>query len=287
MESAGTAGAHPPADDSSLRPPVGREVFLCLGGPVRSLIISDVHGNLAALEAVLTEPHDVILCLGDLVGFGPDPAACLRRLRRAGGVARVGGNHDASWAWRTPSGAPPRLGAVADAVQTALRPELDVSDLAYLELLPARAEFTLDGLQTLLVHAAPSDPLQANVPAEPEAWARELATTPVADLLLVGHTHVQFQLEIGSTRVVNPGSVGFPNDGDPNAAYAVLENGAMTLKRVAYDVEATVRRIRERDLPASAAAPIEEWLRCGRMPAQLLGGEGAVPIAPAVQESRA
>ncbi len=255
------------------------------GGPVRTLIISDVHGNLAALEAVLSEPHDLVVCLGDLVGFGPDPAACLRRLRRAGGVARVGGNHDASWAWCTPTGAPPRLAAVADAVRTALRPGLDVSELAYLELLPKRAELILDDLRTLLVHAAPSDPLQANVPAEPGAWAVQLAGAPAVDLLLVGHTHVQFQLEIGAARVVNPGSVGLPNDGEPTAAYAVLENGVITLKRVAYELDATVQRVRERDLSADAASPIEEWLRCGRMPAQLLVRDAAVPISSGARES--
>ncbi len=242
---------------------------------MRALIVSDIHGNLAALEAVLEEPHDLLVCLGDTVGFGPDPAACLRRLRRAGAVARVQGNHDASWAGCTPCGAPPGLERIADGVRAALRPELDVSDLAWLELLPKRAELPLDGRRTLAVHAAPSNPLFANLPATVEAWAQELGAAHDVDRLLVGHTHGQFGLTVGGSQVANPGSVGLPNDGAATAAYALLEDGTISLRRAQYDVEATIRRLRDRRLPDEVSGPLEVWLRTGRMPLHLLGGTAA------------
>lgn len=238
---------------------------------MRTLVISDIHGNVPALEAVLAQPHDLVLCLGDVVGFGPDPAECVRRLRRAGAVACVQGNHDLSWARAVPCGAPPALAAMADAVRAALAPELDIADRVYLDQLPAQVQLPLAGTQTSLVHAAPSHPQRANVPPTPEAWSRELALLPALDLLLVGHTHVQFELVLQGGRVVNPGSVGLPSDGDATAAYALVDNGAVALKRARYDVDATVRRLRERRLPDAAVGAITAWLRDGRMPPGLLG----------------
>ncbi len=81
----------------------------------------------------------------------------------------------------------------------------------------------------------------------------------------------KFMLELEGARVVNPGSVGLPNDGQATAAYAVLENGAVSLERTDCDVESTVQRLRERGLKPEVVAPLEQWLRTGRMPPALLG----------------
>lgn len=121
---------------------------------------------------------------------------------------------------------------------------LVISDVHWLGTRPSFAYLGADGVRLLCVHAVPSDPLYRYLGPDPHAWEREAAGVE-ADVVLVGHTHIQFELRAGNTRVVNPGSVGQPRDGDPRAAYAVIEDGAVALRRVAYDVERTVTRYGE------------------------------------------
>src|SRR6266540_975243 len=183
---------------------------------MKTLVLSDIHGNLAALEAVAAEPHDFLVCLGDLVGYGPQPGPCVRWVRAHAALV-VQGNHDRALGDGSPAG--------------------------------CRAEF-----QWLADALAPLD--QA-------AWAVELGSLDV-DLVMVGHTHLQFELTLSGKRVINPGSVGQPKDGDPRAEYAVLENGACRLGRVSYDVERTVRELQATEVDRDAVADLSLLLRTGR-----------------------
>ncbi len=234
---------------------------------MRTLVISDVHGNLAALEAVLAEPHDAVVCLGDLVGYGPEPAACVRRLRAEGAVV-VQGNHDRAAADGAPPGCREQFRWLADAVAPLTRAQLAPEEAAYLGALPRWASPELEGGAYLCVHATPRDPLYRYVGPDPVEWERELAGAS-AEVLLVGHTHLQFDLAVGTRRVVNPGSVGQPKDGDPRAAYAVIEGGTVALRRVPYPIETTVRALRHAGLPAAAVAVLVALLRTGVAPATL------------------
>jgi putative phosphoesterase len=231
---------------------------------MRTLVVSDIHGNLAALEAVLAEPHDAVICLGDLVGYGPEPAACIRLVREAAHVV-IQGNHDRANADGVAPRCRPAFEWLADAVVPLTRSQLAPGDVAYLSGLPRWAETTVGDLDVLCVHATPADPLYRYVGGDPVAWARE--TTGVnARLLLVGHTHLQFDLEAGRTRVVNPGSVGQPKDGDPRAAYALIDGETVTLMRVAYPVERTVERLQRAGIAEDAVADLSILLRTGVTP---------------------
>ncbi|HYV36873.1 MAG TPA: metallophosphoesterase family protein, partial [Gemmataceae bacterium] len=98
--------------------------------------------------------------------------------------------------------------------------------------------------------------------ADVNFWSQRLANIE-ADVICVGHTHKPYVLEIGDKLVINPGSVGQPRDGDPRASYAVLEDNRVELKRIEYDVEATVRSIQESGLPEPAKALSAEIYRGG------------------------
>ena len=232
---------------------------------MRALIVSDIHSNLEALEAVLRHAagnggFDRIWCLGDMVGYGPDPSACLRRLRSRD-LAAVGGNHDYAAA------------GVIDAADfngaafTAIRwtaDQLGEEDTAYLAGLP---QVSLHPPFTL-VHGSLRAPIVEYLTHPSQAVATlELLTT---NYCLVGHSHYPFicrenggmplflpfqesqAVPLDSERcIVNPGSVGQPRDRDVRASYAVFDDGAHTVEhhRVDYDRAATQAKMREAGLP--------------------------------------
>jgi predicted phosphodiesterase len=240
---------------------------------VRTLVISDIHGNLAALEAVAREPHDAVVCLGDIVGYGPHPGACMRWIGEHANLV-VQGNHDCAAGDRVSARCPPAFQRLADAVAPLVESQLTDSDRAFLSALPHWAFLDFPGGRSICVHATPGDPLYRAVGPDADAWLVEVAGVD-AEVALVGHTHLQFDLSIapvGQTpgrcrRVVNPGSVGQPLDGDPRAAYGVFEDGEIELKRASYPVERTVGALR-RALPGSPAVDIfATMLRTGRVSA--------------------
>jgi len=231
---------------------------------MRVLILSDIHGNAAALEAVVREPHDLVVCIGDVVGYGPEPGATARWILQHSAVT-VQGNHDRALA----AGVPPRCRPSFEWLATALAPlgrsQLTPDEIRWLGELPLTASRSFDGVRCLLIHATPADPLYRYLGPEREEWVREVSGLD-ADLVLVGHTHLQFELSGGGMRVVNPGSVGQPKDGDPRAAYAVLDNGTLTLKRVGYDIERTVAALERSGVDAEAVQDLTQLLRTGRNP---------------------
>jgi predicted phosphodiesterase len=114
------------------------------------------------------------------------------------------------------------------------------------------------------VHATPADPLHPYLfPEASEHWSTELSLTD-AEWLLVGHTHLPFALQFGAKTVVNPGSVGQPRDGIPQASYAVWEDGDVSLVRRKYDIAEVVRQLETTDLSAGARARLATVLRTGR-----------------------
>ncbi len=209
---------------------------------MRVLVVSDLHGNWPALEAVAAVPHDAVVCLGDIVGYGPQPAACLRWLRENGAHV-VQGNHDRALA----DDVPPRCRAdfewLAAATAGIARSQLDEEELAFLRSLPRTRDLTLDGKRLLLLHATPSEPLYSYLDPDPEKWCAAVAGID-ADILLVGHTHLPFHFDLGGLQVVNPGSLGQPKDGDPRAAFALIEDGVPRLERASYPVHRTVAGLR-------------------------------------------
>jgi predicted phosphodiesterase len=234
------------------------------------LVISDIHANLEAFQAVLDTagPWGAILFLGDLVGYGPSPNECADLLRSLDGVTSVVGNHDVA-----------ALGEIdlADFNDNAriaaewTQREMTGATRDYLRSL-AQIE-QIDGITT--VHGSPRDPVweYLDQPEQaPENFAR--LTTPVC---FVGHTHVPrifsqdpdtkeaavhvpdaeagFRTGDGIRRIVNPGSVGQPRDGDRRASFGVYDSDANTFEyhRTSYDVEATQARMKAAGLPKPLA----------------------------------
>ena len=130
----------------------------------------------------------------------------------------------------------------------------------------------LDGLRLALVHATPRDPMDEYLVDDPAGWQARIEGID-ADILCVGHSHVQFHLDFGNVQVLNPGSVGQPRDGDPRCAYALIEDGKVQLRRVEYDIDATVAHLRASGINGTVLDLAESALRTGgRLPFKLANG---------------
>lgn len=228
---------------------------------MRILLVSDIHANRAALDAV-REPHDVCLCLGDLVEYGPDPAYSVA-WARANAAHAVRGNHDHGAAQRVAVTATGGFKYLTMATRQYTIDQLGPADRTYLAGLPTTVLVTLGGRRFLLVHASPRDPMDEYVPTDPDAWAARLGGV-TADFVCVGHTHQQFALDADGTTVVNPGSVGLQRDGDPRVRYAVIDDGRVELKQVAYDPTPTIAAVDAAPLSDRAKAMLRDVYRHGR-----------------------
>lgn len=206
-------------------------------------LISDIHANLPALEAVLDDMPAVeeIVCVGDVIGYNPWPRACLERTSELTTVT-VQGNHD-----RTVE-TPQRYAAnrMAEAGLDHAKRELSEEQREWLNELPRKTTFGED--RYLLVHSHPEQLGKYVYPREfPDL-------RPYLDDyagVVIGHTHIQHEARVDDRLILNPGSVGQPRDGDPRAAYAVLntDTGETELERVEYDVEYVYDEIIASGLP--------------------------------------
>jgi predicted phosphodiesterase len=235
---------------------------------VRVAVISDIHGNLHALQAVLAaltdERPDAIWCLGDLVGYGPRPNECTTTVARSAAICLVG-NHDLGVLGRLD------LSDFSyDAAVAALWSREVLSDEARKYLSGRRPSTRAKGCE--LFHGSPRDPVWEYVLSE--AAARAALRLTASPVVLVGHSHVALtfssrdedvsgklapegtEIDLSDGRwLLNPGSVGQPRDGDPRAAYVLLDldRRNASFRRVAYPVGRTQDEIRERGLPDSLA----------------------------------
>lgn len=232
---------------------------------MRILVLSDIHGNLAAVQTIAAlEPHDAVICLGDVVGYGPEPSACVHWAQASVRLI-VQGNHDRAFGEGVPPRCSDRFRWLAEATSPIAHAQLGPGELAYLGALPRWAYLRSLGTRYMFIHATPSDPLYRYLGPNPDAWDQEVQGLD-ADVVFVGHTHVQFDIAAGGRRVVNPGSVGQPKDGDPRAAYAVIENGVISLRRAAYQVHRTVDALRRANIARAAVSEIAQLLETGRVP---------------------
>jgi diadenosine tetraphosphatase ApaH/serine/threonine PP2A family protein phosphatase len=235
---------------------------------MRVAVVSDIHGNLHALEAVLAEVEresaEELWCLGDVVGYGPRPNECCDLVRERATIALCG-NHDL---------------AVLDALEMdEFSGDAAAAARWTAGVLGGEQRDWLSSLRPLgrrrdaqLFHASPRDPVWEYVLSEPAALAGLRATD--APLVLVGHSHVALALALEGDQIegglapagttldlararwlVNPGSVGQPRDGDPRAAWLLVDEEARraTFRRVVYEVERTQEEIRDRRLPDALA----------------------------------
>jgi predicted phosphodiesterase len=243
---------------------------------VRYLILSDIHANWEALEAVLADArrkYDSIVCLGDVVGYGADPDVVTEWVRQNAAVT-IRGNHDKACAgledleWFNPVA---RLSALWTMQST--KPQ----NIAWLGKLP-KGPAQVNGFQ--IMHGSPLDEDEYLISDQD---ARQVAPYMDTAVCCFGHTHLQggflahrngirrlskpapeyadlaLQLDLDSQYLINPGSVGQPRDNDPRAAYAIYNPAQrlITYHRVPYDIEGAQRKIRAAGLPDVLAMRLE------------------------------
>jgi putative phosphoesterase len=228
---------------------------------MRVLLVADIHANWPALQAV-NEPHDICLCLGDLVDYALEPAPCVDWVRNRVHHA-VRGNHDHGVAQDIRVNGRNGFKYLSGITRQLTRERLQPPDLRFLASLPVTKMVTIDDFKFLLVHATPRDPFDEYAPNDLEFWTRRLHGVD-ADVICVGHTHQPYVLEVGNKLVINPGSIGQPRDSDPRASYAVIDSRRVELRRVEYPVEDTVRVVHESSLPDHTKELLAEVFRTGR-----------------------
>ena len=240
---------------------------------MRYAIIADIHANLTAFEAVLDDIErrggvDELWCLGDIVGYGPDPHECIERLRQYNHVC-VAGNHD--WAAIGKVSTADFNPDAALACQWTAR-QLNRKDIKYLEKLPLE----IDRGDFKLVHGSPREPIWEYIMSP--SIARENFNFFQSPYCLVGHSHVPFVfrkedgsctsgrlvdnigLAVGQRRLIlNPGGVGQPRDGDPRASYAIYDSETRIVKlhRTPYDVTTVQDRMMAKGLPVRLAVRLQ------------------------------
>ena len=226
-------------------------------------LISDIHGNLPALEAVLGELNesgiDRLVCLGDLAA-GPEPRATIDRLQELDCPVVLG-----NWDTWLLEGVPPLeldVGPMLRDQSDWSAAQLSEADKVFLQSLPPQLELDLDGVTVLCVHGSPRSALEDIHATTADAVLAQMFNGNRPAVLAAGHTHVQLARLHGTTLIVNPGSVGLPfNSWPPNgtvrmspwAEYAVLtvEGGCISteLRRAPYDVPALLELARESGMP--------------------------------------
>ncbi len=242
---------------------------------MRIAVLSDIHSNLVALEAVLGSlgTVDAVWHLGDVVGYGPEPDGVVERLRDVGAIGVKGNHDDAACGGESIERFTPDARTAAEWT----RSHISAQTRAYLMALPERLE--LQRGDFTLVHGSPREPLFEYL-RTPSASRDNLAVltttyclvghTHVPEILREDHGHIQVRHVEPGGRIglderrafLNPGSVGQPRDGDPAASYMLIDTGAaaVTWQRVAYDIETTQAAILAAGLPPGLARRLRDGL---------------------------
>jgi diadenosine tetraphosphatase ApaH/serine/threonine PP2A family protein phosphatase len=206
-------------------------------------VLYDIHGNLAALEAVLAEAAEQIgvtsyLLGGDYAAVGPWPRETIELLETLPAVVRIRGNVE-RWLLEEPE-VPPEAQALLTAALAAARESLGAALVGRLYSLPERAE--LDGM--VVCHGSPLSDVASFAP-QPQVGEESMLAGEAERTVLFGHSHRQFRRPgPNGTTLVNPGSVGAPLDRDTRAAWALYEDGEIEFRRTEYDVERAVAQMR-------------------------------------------
>jgi len=201
---------------------------------MKILILSDIHANWYALEAILDkETYDALVFLGDVVDFGPSPRNCTKFLMKSskGHFWGVRGDHDHAMAYGI--------------------------------------ESSIDSMNFELVHGSDLDPghfckcQNGTIESNDIYNDDEMEGESELNFILVGHSHKPFVKSVGKTTILNPGSVGQPRDLNPRASYAVIDNGNAYIKRVSYDIERTVNDLERSALPKKLTSKLSSMLHSG------------------------
>lgn len=220
-------------------------------------VISDIHSNAVALKAVFRRLKDfdieLVLCAGDLVGYYPMPNETIELLRQSEWeVQSIRGNHDAAVLNETPSD----FSIDAKRAIDWTRRELTDENWEDLSRLPIEHRIEVNNKEIYVAHGSPENPISEYI------WEEDLSEQALnywfpkdpPELVILGHTHRQYDRKVGGTHFLNPGSVGQPRDGDPKAGFAVVDTDAMSVNRyrVDYNID-DIAEATKKQLPRSLA----------------------------------
>lgn len=214
-------------------------------------LIADVHSNAVALKAVLTAFGEMgvekILHAGDIVGYNPYPNETIDLFKKKN-IISILGNHDRALVTGDATGFNPYAAAAIMWTGKVISPE----NSRYIAGLVDIESTTMDGKQIMMVHGSPLDIDQYIYPGDASS---DLLYAANADILVLGHSHIQFKKEYPEGIIINPGSVGQPRDGDPDSAFAILDTGSgkIELKRISYDIEKVIEDMLAAHLPEKLA----------------------------------
>ena len=224
---------------------------------MRIAIFSDIHGNLTALEAVLADLRqtapDLVLHGGDLADSGSSPVEVLDRIRDLNWPGVLGNTDemlfrpDSLENFASQSKAPASMWAMIREIAAATRAALGPDRLAWLSQLPMRQIHAPVGL----VHASPKSCWQAPSQQATDAELQSIYAPLAQTIVVFGHTHMPFIREIPGLTLINSGSVGLPYDGDPRAAYALIDGQTAQIRRVAYDPERELKALKSSPNPGA------------------------------------
>jgi putative phosphoesterase len=247
--------------------------------PLKIAILSDIHGNLAALEAVMHHARgkgagQIILNLGDMIGYGPNPDEIIRWAGGTG-IISIQGDYDKKvlskkhrqQGWSGVKNLDKR------AMFAWTFKALSKPSRKFIKSLPKSRSATIGGFKILLTHSGPGSKKEYLGPDTKGEHLEELAKGSDADIILSGHSHHAFTRQVGDALFINPGSVGRPDDGDPRASYALLEiskgQPGAQLFRVPYNINAAVQAMKLTGLPLIFTQVIRQGLNYDDCVAQL------------------
>ncbi len=224
---------------------------------MKVLILSDIHANYTALKTVLNKDgdYDLLLFLGDLVDYGPNPKECLDFIKNNVDYC-VRGNHDNALGYNTDCHSMSSSREFSIETRKWHRTLLTDEDIRFLRNMPLINKAHIDGKSFFMAHASPQGDIAKYLSAD--EMTKELNNI-LTEYILVGHTHIQYQKEVTDSLIINPGSVGLARDGS-KACYAVYENNILYLKKIDYDVDKTISDLMESPISQSCKDGLKKIL---------------------------
>ncbi len=235
---------------------------------MKTLIISDIHGNIVSLKEIISrEDFDNIWFLGDLLDYGPEPDKVLDELRSLNPDVWIMGNHDYANAFNVDCKCGEKTHDLSVYTRENItKKKLSEEDIKFLRKIPIKKEIIINNKSYYFVHGCPSDPLYGYMfDFMPECMRNEFGGEIKVKHLLFGHTHFPLIGRYENLIYINPGSVGQPRDGDPRASYAVYDGNNFEIKRIKYDVEKTVKKLKEMKIREDYLERLIKILRLGKV----------------------
>ena len=231
---------------------------------MKILILSDIHANWHALEAILDkESYDALIFLGDIVDFGPNPRNCVKFLMKASKTHFWGvrGDHDHAMAYGINSKCPGELNSISNVTREWGEDFLTSKEVGFLRRLPLYNEFSIYGMNFKIVHESENN-VKRYCGCKLGNDLNEVHDEE-RNFVLFGHSHKPFLKNLGNTTILNPGSVGQPRDFNPRSSYAVIDDGIPYIRRVNYDIERTINELERSALPKHLTSKLTSILHTG------------------------